>query len=382
MDVRLFLFGLILLLSIEVIHAKAQDKAPVTGAGNKPLPTFAQKVQLHNLDGAEATEDGQGIRLHRVPKSLRDQLTEKNSGSGKTGAEAMSQARHSEIRFVLNEGEKPENVKIHLQSPGDVLISFFWGDVFCGDMRYRYNAAKPQPIAVQGHGLLYNLMDKFPAGRFPNRLCRIVISGADVTFTGIDGDVRPPKPSELPPVMLTYGTSITQGHAASRADLAWNALTARNLGYDLINLGSGGTAYCESAMADYIAQQKWDLCTLELSVNMVNPFTVDEFRKRVTYLIDTVAKSHPNSPVVCISIFPWGVGDYWTGNDAQKKTQEFRKVLEEVCKASPHKNVHFIAGPELLSFTGLSSDMLHPSDHGMYEIATKLTPRINELLKH
>jgi hypothetical protein len=74
--------------------------------------------------------------------------------------------------------------------------------------------------------------------------------------------------------------------ALSRADLAWNALTARALGYDFVNLGCSGTAYCEPAVADYMAKQPWDLCVLEISVNMVGGFTVEEFRKRATYMID------------------------------------------------------------------------------------------------
>ena len=56
------------------------------------------------------------------------------------------------------------------------------------------------------------------------------------------------------------------------------------------------------------------------------------------------------------------------------------KALEEIVKASAHKNVYFVSGPELLSFSGLSPDMLHPTDHGMIEIATKLVPQIQVII--
>ena len=82
-------------------------------AQEAPLPDFVKKVQFQNCGGLEPTEDGKGVRLYRVPKSVRDHLKENTNpdGSGKTGAEVMTAARHCEIRFVLKEGEKKENVK-------------------------------------------------------------------------------------------------------------------------------------------------------------------------------------------------------------------------------------------------------------------------------
>ncbi len=344
------------------------------------LPEFVKKVQLHNFAGVEPTEDGAGVILHRLPKSVLDQLTHKTK-TGKTGADVMRNAAHSEIRFVLNEGAKIGDVLVHLQSSGPANVVFFWGDILCGDGKVA-PAGKAKPLRPAGHGLLYSLMEKIPQGRYANRVCRMVISGGELTLTGIDGDVRPPKPEELAPILMSYGTSITQGHAASRSDLAWNALTARALGMDLVNLGSSGTAYCEPAIADYIAKQPWEMCVLEISVNMIGAeFSTEEFRKRAAYMIDTLAKSHPDAPIVCISIFPYGVGDYWTNNPGHARVKEYRQALEEVCKASGHKNVHFVAGPDLLSFPGLSEDLLHPSDHGEIEIATKLVERIKEFKK-
>ena len=237
---------------------------------------------------------------------------------------------------------------------------------------------RAKPITPTGHGLMFSLMDQYPKGRFANRVCRVVVNAFEAELVGIEGNVRPPKPDELgAPVMLSYGTSISQGAYASRADLGWNALTARMVGHDLINMGSSGTAFCEPAMADYLASLKWDLAVLELSVNM-GSFPIEQFQKRVGGLIDKLATSHPDAPIVCISLFPFGTGDLW---GAQKTgTQERRDALAEIVKASGHANVHFVSGPELLSFSGLSPDMLHPTDQGMIEIATKLAPRIRAIL--
>jgi lysophospholipase L1-like esterase len=308
-------------------------------------------------------------------------MTEANKHSGKTGADQMLYARQSEIRFVLNPEEKIENVKLVVQSTAATTVTYYWGDVLVHGTVTLRPGGKNKPLHPRGHGLLYNLMDKLPRGRFDNRVCRIVFDGGELVLTDIEGDLRPPNPEELAPVMMSYGTSISQGWAASRGDLAWNSLTARLLGYDLVNLGCSGTAYCETAVADYIASQPWDLCVLEVSVNMVGGHSTEEFRRRAAYMVETLAKSHPGAPIVCISLFPWGIGEYWANNPAHSKAKEFRQALEEICRNSKQENVHFVPGPELLSMTGLSEDMLHPSDHGMIEIATKLVPRIKEVLK-
>ncbi len=363
-----------------IILAATVSLATTLAAKEVPeMPDFVKKVQLHNLAGAEPTDDGTGLRLHRMPKSVRDQLTEPNKSSGKTGADTMLAPKHSEIRFVLNEGEKAENVRLHLQTESVATVTFYWGDIYSGSRRIR-KGGNARPLRLMGHGLLYNLIDKYPRSRFANRVCRVIVDGGDATLYGIEGDVRPPTADELGPVMMSYGTSISQGYNASRPDLQWNSLTARHLGYDLVNLGSSGTAFCEKAMADYIAAQPWDLAVLELSVNMVGHFDTPEFRKRATYMIDTLAKSHPDAPIFCISIFPWGVGHYW-GGDGARKTEEFRVALKEICENSGHKNVHYVHGPDLLGFSGLYHDMLHPSDMGMIEIATKLAPTIKAELE-
>lgn len=341
------------------------------------LPEWLGKVQLWNCGGVELTEDGQGVLLHRAPKAVRDRLdTVTPDGKEKDGAKQMRVAAHSEIRFVLNDGAKLEDVKLHLRSKTGPSVYWYWGDILAGEAKVMAGD-RANPITPYGHGLMFSLMEQYPKGRFANRVCRVVVQGLDVELHGIDGNVRPPKPEELPPVMLSYGTSISQGAYASRSDLAWNALTARALGYDFINLGSSGTAYCEPAMADFMASLKWDLCVLEISVNMSGTgFTVTQFKERAGALINTLAKSHPQAPIICISLFPIGTGDLWGG----QKTQEMREALAEIVKASGHPNVHFVSGPDLLSFTGLSPDLLHPTDHGMIEIAGKLAPRIRAIL--
>jgi len=343
------------------------------------MPEWLAKVQLHNFAGVELTEDGKGVWLYRLPKVVRNKLdTTTPNGQERSGAQKMRFARQSEIRFVLGEGVKPSDVKLHLQATKGAQLTFFWGDVLAGTSKLGLGG-KARPVTPMSHGLLDSLIEKFPRGRFANRVCRVVIDGGEISLHGVAGNVRPPKPEELAPVMLSYGTSISEGAAASRGDLAWNALAARAVGYDLLNLGSSGTAFCEPAIADYMSGLDWDLCVLEISVNMAGTgFATEQFKERAAYMIDKLATSHPEAPIVCISLFPFGTGDIWKNPN----TKAYREALEEIVRASGHENVYFVSGPDLLSFTGLSRDLLHPSDHGMIEISTKLSVRIREIVKN
>lgn len=69
--------------------------------------------------------------------------------------------------------------------------------------------------------------------------------------------------------MLSYGSSITHGGGVSVPTSGYAFRLARKLGMDLRNLGLAGAAWMDEAMADYICEQKWDMATLELGINVV-----------------------------------------------------------------------------------------------------------------
>jgi lysophospholipase L1-like esterase len=364
-----------------------------------PLPEFLNKVQLWNFDGFEATPDGTGVSVYRLPAEVRAALSE-------AGAKHMVHARSSEIRFVLEEGAALDDVTIHLKSNRNSTIMFYRGDELCGVMSLpAKKGGEPFiPASLVGKTSAPGSPDKAceialkpgklkllpgkagedpagppPAKRFPKEVCRVRIDGGVITLTGIEGDIRPPTPDELPPVLVSYGTSISMGAAASRPDRSFTSLTAAALGHDLRNLGCSGSAFLEPELAEYLAKQPGDLFLFEISVNMAGKgYAVDEFRRRATALIEAVAKAHPQTPVVCVSILT--LGKEGQGPAQAGPMYEYREALEQICQETPHKNVHFVDGTQLLSVSGLAKDNIHPTDVGMAEIATKLTARLQPIL--
>jgi len=214
-----------------------------------------------------------------------------------------------------------------------------------------------------------------------------MLKGGPVRLIGIEGSsIRPPENHDLPKLkMLAYGTSITQGAAATAPHLTYVSQTARRLGADVINLGSGGSAHCEPAIADYIAKRTdWNICVLCLSVNMIGAsFSVKEFTDRTNYMINKIARESAQRHVFCISILPHfrDFAQEAIANPDNHLPNQFRRSLERTVKAQQNDNVHFIEGTDLMPhLDGLSVDLIHPGDYGMIEIAENLANKIRNIL--
>ena len=334
-------------------------------------------VELHNVEQVQEIEGSGGVRLQRVPEEARSQLNE--------GAQfRMLQPDNAEIRFVSDD----QPVRVTLSSQGETDVTLFYG-VFDGRARYTVTQ-EPMTIEVPPPPLrLKQLAPKYWDNQpFAPQVTRLVLGGRrrePLLLHSIEGGAtRPPEPDELPKLRyLAYGTSITHGFDAEGPHLTYVAQTAWHLGADLINLGVGGSAHCEAALADYMAgREDWDVASLALSVNM-HGFKIDEFSRRVSYMVNTVAGQNPDKPVACITLYPYfrdfGIED--EGAEYGATAEEFRQALRDAVAACPHPNAHLVEGTEILTnIGGLTMDLIHPSDNAMIEMGRNLGQRFNGLL--
>jgi hypothetical protein len=330
-------------------------------------------AELHNV--AEVKPVAGGAALQRVPETVRGELNE-------TAQMRVRQPDNVEIRFVC---DGPARVTLSSEGATDAVV--FLGPL---DARVRYRIGrKPETFEVPGLGNRLAALDPahLKGQPFDARVRRVIFGGHNrepVVLHGIEGkEVRPPSSEMLPRRRcLAYGTSITQGFDCEGPHLSYVAQAARQLKVDLINLGVGGACLCEAAYADYIASRDdWDMAVLELSVNMRH-LKMEDFRRRVDYLVNTVAGSNPRRPVACMTLFPF-FADYGAedpGAVVGGTTGEFRQALRDTVKACPHRNVSLVEGPDLLTdIGGLTADLIHPGDYGMQEIGLKLADRLRSL---
>jgi lysophospholipase L1-like esterase len=315
------------------------------------------EISFHNVATLCESDEWEGLLIQRVPESVRTAL---NEG-------AQRRMRHPagvELRFVP---DGPVDVTLSTQGHGGKTsgkVHVFWGPF----QTHETVDVGEEPTTIDP------------------RVCRLRLPGEHrggyMCYHGVEGAVRPPRPAELPDRRyLAYGTSITEGEAPLAEHLTYASQTATRLGADLLNLGSCGTAYCDPAMAEYIAERDdWDVATLALSVNMVGRFSVAEFRERATAMIETIAAANPRKPVAVITIYTNG-RDVCEGHPEADECEAFREALRAVVAGSPHENVHLLEGPTIIDgIAGLTPDLTHPGDDAMIRMGENLADELEVLL--
>lgn len=330
-------------------------------------------VELHNIEDLVSVKGRAGLRMQRIPESVRAKLN--------AGAQfQMCRPACAEIRFVSD-----HPVRIGLSCPeGMGEIEVFYGP-FQSRERYTVKQDKVVIEIEMPHQMKIYDRSKLPKLNFSPDVCRLLMSGDPIFLHHIDGiEMRPPRRDELPCLRyLAYGTSITQQGHATGPHLTYVQQAGVRLGADVINLGASGSALCEPEIADYIADREdWDFATLALSVNMLK-FPIDFFYDRAAYMINTICRSNRKRPVVCITLFPYSreFGDTFIGLEDKGSPDDFRNALSQAVSDCPYDNVYLIEGSQILDdIAGLSPDLLHPGDQGMIFMGENLARQIRPLI--
>ncbi len=320
-----------------------------------------KNAEMHNVVELIDAELGEGKQVCRVPDALRVTLNE----SAKVNALACA---GSEIRFNL----RGESARVVLRAEAPALA-----EVFEGAFQVSQNIVGMEPteivISRPSDPDLHSRLTREKRLRFDSSLTRVVLPYAGlVTLVDIQGDIEPPRDGQTPATRyLAYGSSITQGGSAVRPTGTYAMRTAERLGVDLLNVGFGGGCHCEPQMADYIAERTdWDLASLELGINMVAEFETRVFRERAGYLIERIAKAHPEKWIFCIDMFTFFWSEYPSGS---RRAREYRRVVRQtVERLDMPKLVHVDGRKMLKDVSGLFCDLVHPGPSGMEEIAANL----------
>lgn len=332
-----------------------------------------RNVELHNIEDLVTVEGFAGRRMQRIPESVRVKLNPE-------AQDRMCHPACAEIRFVSD-----HPVSIELSCPKGVgSVEVFYGP-FQSTEQYEIKAdVSVIHISMPDQMNMYD-QSKLSGLSFSPDVCRLMMAGDPIFIHEISGsNLRPPHPDELPRLRyLAYGTSITESGNATAPHLTYVEQVGIRIGADVINLGTGGSAFCEPEIADYIAARKdWDFATLALSVNMLK-FPVDFFYDRASYMINTICRSNPERLVICITLFPYAreFGDTFIGLEDKGAPDDYRNALHQAVDDCPYENVSLLKGSEILNDVGgLSPDLLHPGDQGMIFMGENLARRIKPLI--
>ena len=192
--------------------------------------------------------------------------------------------------------------------------------------------------------------------------------------------VQPPRPFALPKPVVYYGSSITQGIAASNPGGAYQALLSRWLNVDFVNLGFSGNGLGEPALADAVA-------SLDASCYVVdywaNPTTA-VYRDTLPKFVAILRARHPRTPIIV-------TGPYYNPSeelpgDAGARQIEKRVVAREFVaarRAAGDANIIHVDGLEMLSKAQADGlvDGRHANSMGFYFCARGLEPYLRAALQ-
>lgn len=315
-----------------------------------------------------------GLRLQRFPAPVRAALAANPNGMV-VGKKAVG----TEIRFRTDS----PRARLYVKSlQGTLPVRIYRGNWLVREEPLREGSTNcielsaPDAVSAERYR---ELSERFPNSfYFSPALWRLVFDHQDILFEGLDtggNEVFPPTREELPPRRwLAYGSSITHANPEGYVHVA-----AERLGWDVMNKGMAGACLCEPEMATYLAEEDWDIATLELGINMRSVFPPEDFEARAGHLIRTLREQNPGKPIGVIDIFD----NYATGTDTQNGRWEaaYRESLDNIVDTIGDPAVVRIPARDVMDdFRCLSSDFVHPTRTGHGRMGANLADILAEMM--
>lgn len=179
--------------------------------------------------------------------------------------------------------------------------------------------------------------------------------------------------------IIVYGSSITQGAAASRPGLAYPARLSRETGYEFVNLGLSGNGKMEKSVADMLADIEADAYILDC---MPNPST-EQIKERTAYLVKTIRERNPSAPIIMIESVYYENANFDTSiyeRECRKREAFYREYLKLKKERVP--KLYYIKGEKLIGENHEGTiDGVHPTDEGFATMTKILKKSIVKIFK-
>ena len=176
--------------------------------------------------------------------------------------------------------------------------------------------------------------------------------------------------------VVTFGSSITHGAAASRPGLTYTAQMSRNLGIEFINFGFAGECKMQPEFLDFLKRCEADAFlfdTFSNSSSKVIEARLEEFIKGLT-------TAHPGKPLIFVqTAIPYhGCIDPKKYEQRKSRNETARRMMKEMVKK--YKNVYFLEVENVAGKDG-TIDNTHPNDLGFHRFVESYQPQIAKILK-
>jgi lysophospholipase L1-like esterase len=178
--------------------------------------------------------------------------------------------------------------------------------------------------------------------------------------------------------ILVYGSSITEGAAASRPGLAYPAVLSRRLGYDFINAGVSGSAKMEPEVIAMLNDVQADAYILDCIPNSSDVVV----KQRALNMIKAIQTKHPGKVIIMLNsiVREQSFVDAKVGAMVKAQNMAIDSIARNLIN-NHTKDFYYI---DTNGFLGTdhegSTDGIHPNDLGSFRFVEKLQPIIEPIL--
>ncbi len=188
--------------------------------------------------------------------------------------------------------------------------------------------------------------------------------------------------SDIKPI-LYYGSSITQGGCASRSDLCYQSIIAKNNNVDYINMGFSGGAKGELPMAQYLSSVDCSVLVIDYDHNASSTQNLLDTHFR---FYNEFRKGNKTCPIIFISKADYLNGDNEANKTIKQITRERYLVIKQTYKKAKQlgdKNVYLIDGSKFYGkdYHLCTVDGCHPNTLGFYKMANGIIKTLNKAIK-
>ena len=210
------------------------------------------------------------------------------------------------------------------------------------------------------------------------RMYMPLYDGVSKLRIGIDSVavIKKPEPDKRKPIVF-YGTSITQGSAASRPGMAYVNILSRLMDAPIVNLGFSGNGKMDGSVCRVMGDIDAAFYVIDGTANM----TADEIETNAVSLVEILKNHHPDTPIVFIEglMDEKGNLDDSTRTEMTEKNetlhQEFKKML-----AKGMKHIFYISNKEMAAPDHEGTvDGVHLTDLGAMRFAKLLEGKFRKL---
>lgn len=203
-----------------------------------------------------------------------------------------------------------------------------------------------------------------------------LFSGVRDVYVGLsDGSkIESPTPYSNKKPVVFYGSSITNGSAASRPGMAYTEILSRRYNLDYINLGFSGSARAEDTIIDYIKGLDMSMYVHDYDHNAPDSEHLEKTHEKMFLAI---RQTHPDIPIIIMTR-----PSYEVSEQVQKRFDIIKRTYDNAISRGD-KNVYYIDGPTLsaLAKNDWSVDKIHPTDLGFFSMANAVGEVIEKILQ-